>query len=221
MKRSLDLISATFVLTIGFPIIISLIILDFIILNFVFLLRGKGSYLKFLRNNTPLFRQMRAVSLAGKRIKILKIRTIIEMDVNNEEEKKKWGINNGRYSNKIPLFFKWMRKSGFDEILQFWNVLKGEMSLIGPRPLIINELKKISVKYPEMELRRKMLKSLPGITGYWQVFGEKENGIEDLLEKDEYYEKNKSFILDLKIIFRTIKILITASHSDAIIRYLE
>ncbi len=70
----------------------------------------------------------------------------------------------------------------------------------------------------EEHRRRETINALPGITGYWQIAGDREKGINNLIELDEYYEKNKSFLLDTKIIISTITVMITAAHSDAVIR---
>lgn len=101
-------------------------------------------------------------------------------------------------------FGKLMRKSYFDELPQLWNVLKGEMSFIGPRPERPEYVEKLKQKVPFYEMR---LLVSPGITGWAQTKMENDAAVEDAPEKmqyDLYYVKNRSFTLDLLIILRTI-----------------
>ena len=111
----------------------------------------------------------------------------------------------------------WLRKTGLDEITQLINVLKGEMSLVGPRPLTISDLEIMKKYEPEIHKRRQQLQSKPGITGYWQIFGDRNKGLENLLLLDEFYESKKSLLFDLKLIMSTIVLVMTAKHSDSII----
>ena len=91
------------------------------------------------------------------------------------------------------------------------------MTLVGPRPLTDADLCLMRCEDSSAYKRRSRINSKPGITGYWQVYGNREKGAEDLMDKDEYYEKNKSFALDMKIMIKTLIIMITASHSDSIV----
>lgn len=105
-------------------------------------------------------------------------------------------------------FGKLMRKTYFDELPQLWNVLKGEMSFIGPRPERPEYVEKLKQKVPFYEMR---LLVPPGITGWAQTKMENDAAVEDAPEKmqyDLYYIKNRSFALDLLIILRTIFILL-------------
>ena len=77
------------------------------------------------------------------------------------------------------------------------------MSLIGPRPLDIFDLKCLKEYFPKENDERKQLTSMPGILGLWQLFGKRSRGAEDLLYWDNYYEKEFSLLLDTKIIFET------------------
>ena len=149
---------------------------------------------------------------------MIKIRTIKGYDPIRESVNNSNGIL-FRYDLKkyVPPFCGWLRKSGLDEITQLINVLKGEMSLVGPRPLTIADLKIMKEYEPEIHKRREMLESKPGITGCWQIFGDRNKGLENLAVLDEYYEKEKSVLLDMKLLFSTIVLVMTAKHSDSII----
>ncbi len=202
MRKYTEKLLAALIILIGLPFIPIILFLDFIF---------TGQF--------PVILQERALSLDKKPIKILKIRTII----NSIEFKRQENISRNiffhkEYKNHIPGFCRWLRKSGVDEILQLLNVLKGEMSLAGPRPLLIRELKLMKEEYPDLYKRREKINSTPGITGYWQIYGDRDLGIGNLIESEEYYERNKSFKLDIRIILRTIIVMITATHSDAIIK---
>ena len=101
-------------------------------------------------------------------------------------------------------FGNFLRKTGLDELPQLFNVLKNDMSLIGPRPLLVEYLKRYSI----YEKRRHLVK--PGITGLSQVYPEM-NGIKfwkKSFKLDIYYVENVSFFLDIKIIFKTIELVI-------------
>ncbi len=201
IKRKIDIIISLAVIIFCFPFV-------GLILFFIFLLTG----------NNPLFLQARKISLDRKGFNIIKIRTIKNSKQFLELEK---GYNKiffkKEYEAYVPSFCKWLRKTGLDEILQVINVLKGEMSFVGPRPLLVSDLVIMQKTEPELYSRRSKIKSKPGITGYWQVFGERTKGISNLIELDEKYEKEKSILFDLKIISKTLFVFLTASHSDSII----
>ena len=100
---------------------------------------------------------------------------------------------------------KIIRKTSIDELPQLVNVLKGEMSVIGPRPIIKKELEKYG------NLKSVYLEVLPGLTGMWQAYGRNNLTFEQRIEMDVYYVKNRSLKLDLKILFATIVSVITGN----------
>lgn len=97
---------------------------------------------------------------------------------------------------------KFIRKTSIDELPQFINVLLGDMSLVGPRPPLMREVE----KYDEVALNRLLIK--PGCTGLWQISGRNEVGFRDMLDLDLDYIGHLSLKNDLKILFKTIKIII-------------
>jgi lipopolysaccharide/colanic/teichoic acid biosynthesis glycosyltransferase len=103
---------------------------------------------------------------------------------------------------RITKVGKFLRKTSLDEFPQFLNVLKGEMSLVGPRP----EMPFIVDKYKSWQRQR--LKVKPGLTGLWQIMGRKELPLHESLEYDFYYIKNQSLLLDLTILIKTIPIIL-------------
>ena len=101
-------------------------------------------------------------------------------------------------AERLTKFGKFLRSTSLDEIPELWNVLKGEMSLVGPRPLLVSYL----TKYNEYEKRRHEVR--PGITGWAQINGRNNTTWEERFKNDIYYVENISFKLDLKIIIKTI-----------------
>lgn len=99
---------------------------------------------------------------------------------------------------RITPIGKWIRKYSFDELPQLFNVLKGEMSLVGPRPPLIEEV----IQYRAIHLRRLVVK--PGITCFWQISGRSNIGFEDQVLLDLQYIHSQSFFTDLKILILTL-----------------
>jgi general glycosylation pathway protein len=122
--------------------------------------------------------------------------------------------------DRLTKFGKFLRSTSLDEIPEIWNVLKGEMSLVGPRPLLVEYLS----KYTKDEKRRHEVR--PGITGFAQVNGRNNTTWEERFKNDIYYVENISFLLDLKIIIKTIlKVIkksdINQSETETMKNFLE
>lgn len=153
-----------------------------------------------LGNKGPLFYTQERVGRNGETFKMLKFRTMLP----HKNKYSKWTAEN---DIRITPFGNFLRRSRVDEIPQFFNVLKGDMSLIGPRPerpFYVNELSK-SIPFYEM---RHIIR--PGLTG-WAQTNFKYGTIEDSLEKlqyDLYYIKHRSFFLDMTIMVKTISTVI-------------
>ena len=100
---------------------------------------------------------------------------------------------------RLGPFGRFMRSFSFDELPELWNVMQGDMSLVGPRPLLMRYLP----RYNAEQMRRHEVK--PGITGWAQIHGRNELSWEERFKQDVWYVDNRSLWLDLKIIFLTIK----------------
>jgi len=201
LKRIIDVSLSLTVIFICVPLVALILLL-------VFVLTGEN----------PVIFQRRKISLDSIGFTIIKIRTLKSSKLSDESEKLSGKIFfKSGYENCVPYFCRWLRKTGLDEILQVINVLKGEMSFVGPRPLLKNDLQLIQKIEPEFYFRRTKINSKPGITGCWQVYGDRLKGTANLVELDEMYENQKSILLDFKIIIRTLFVLLTAAHSDSII----
>ena len=137
-----------------------------------------------------LFRQTRP-GLDGTPFEMIKFRTMkdaIDSDGNPLPD-----------SERLTDFGKALRNSSLDELPELWNVVKGEMSLVGPRPLLMEYMP----LYSKAQLRRHDVR--PGITGYAQVNGRNAIGWDKKFELDTWYVDNQSLWLDIKILFKTVK----------------
>ena len=103
---------------------------------------------------------------------------------------------------RITPIGKFLRKSSLDEIPQFINVLKGEMSIVGPRPIVKKEVLKYGKSF------KKAFSLRPGITGLWQVSGRNNLSYKKRIELDLIYAKDVSLVMDLRIIIRTIGVIL-------------
>lgn len=140
--------------------------------------------IQFIKLGRPIFFRQTRAGLNGAAFDILKFRTMRTGAGSDEERLTSWG--------------QFLRKTSIDELPELWNVLKGEMSLVGPRPLPTLYLERYS---PEQARRHDVR---PGITGWAQVNGR--NGLtwQRQFELDLWYVENRSFLLDLKILGLTI-----------------
>jgi len=172
-----------------------------------------------LREN-PIFLQCRGLTLSKNRFRIIKFRTIKCSQLNNNSKivNSKCLFLLPRLTFNISPFAHWMRKSGFDELPQIYNVLAGQMSMVGPRPLTIQDLETMKNEFPSHYKIRDEIKVKPGITGVWQLAGDKNQGADNIIGLDLFYVENQSFLLDLKIIGTTIPFVLHARNSDAILR---
>jgi len=99
---------------------------------------------------------------------------------------------------RVTRFGKWLRRTSLDEMPQFWNVLTGNMSLVGPRPPLHYEVE----QYKSWHYRR-ILEAKPGITGLWQVTGRNRTSFDDMVRLDLRYARSRSLLTDLRILLAT------------------
>jgi exopolysaccharide production protein ExoY len=192
-KRIIDIVGASIglVLTIPFFLFISL------------------AYL-YGENKGPIFFKQLRIGKNGKLFYMYKFRSMI---VNAEkilkEDKilyKKYISNNYKLEPhedpRITKLGRFLRKTSLDELPQLFNVLIGNMSLTGPRPVVQEELKEYKTHLNEF------LSVKPGVTGYWQVCGRSEVGYPERVNLELYYVYNQSIIFDIKILIQTISIVL-------------
>ncbi len=200
LKRGIDIILSFFLLALFSPLLLILTIVIF-----------------FQTRVNPIYVQKRGLTHKKHSFNIYKLRTLYP-NTKNENTAIHNILIQSNYANSVIPIGSFLRRTGLDEIPQLINVLLGNMSLIGPRPLSFHDLDIMKDETPELYKRREMLNIIPGISGYWQIFGDREKGIENLIEHDEYYFKNRSFMLDMFLMMMTLPLMIFARHTDAIIR---
>ena len=140
--------------------------------------------LQVMQLGHPIFFRQTRAGRDGRAFKILKFRSMRKGQGSDEERLSAWG--------------QFLRSTSIDELPELWNVLKGEMSLVGPRPLPTIYLERYS---PEQARRHEVL---PGITGWAQVNGRNDLSWKEQFELDLWYVENRSFLLDLKILCLTV-----------------
>ena len=181
LKRLLDLSVAVVGLLVSFPLL-------FIALVFIVLESGFPSF----------FKQQRTGFL-GRPYTLFKLRT---MKVDAEKSGAKWAVEGDRRVTRVGSF---LRKWRIDEIPQFWNVLKGDMSVVGPRPERPEFQEELNKEIPHWNCRH-LVK--PGLTGWAQIrfrYASDSESSEEKLAYDLYYIKNASIILDIQIILSTLR----------------
>ena len=172
MKRFFDML----LIILGLPLIFPLFILIALLVR--------------LDLGSPIILKQFRPGLNGKLFQLIKFRTM----TNSKDE-------NGNLltdEERLTKFGKFLRSISLDELPELWNVLNGNMSLVGPRPLLADYLP----LYTEQQARRHKVK--PGITGWAQINGRNSISWEDKFDYDLWYVDNKSFWLDIKIILLTI-----------------
>ena len=157
-----------------------------------------------LEDGGPVFFAQRRVGRYGRECKMFKIRS---MCLNAEQRLKDLLARNQHQDGvtfkikddpRITRVGRWLRKFSFDELPQFYNVLTGNMSLVGPRPPVPGEVQKYSLAH------RRRLAIKPGITCLWQISGRAEIDFSGQVQLDVDYIENMSFWMDLKILARTV-----------------
>ena len=160
-----------------------------------------------------IFYTQKRIGKDGKFIYIYKFRSMVSNAdevlkelLKNPKYKKEWDKNQKlEHDPRITKIGKIIRKTSLDEVPQFINVFKGDMSLIGPRPLVVGELDAQNGNYEIQE------KVKPGIPGWWACNGRRATTYEQRLKLEYYYAENASLSLDIKCIFKTIKAVLSKS----------
>ena len=157
-----------------------------------------------LESKGKVFFKHTRIGKDGKVIKIYKFRTMVE---NAEDlikrftpEQMKESKENYKLTNdpRITKIGKFLRKTSLDELPQLFNILKGDLSLIGPRPVVEDELKKYGTN------TNKFLSVTPGLTGFWAANGRSCTSYEQRMQMELFYIDNFSFKMDVKVFFKTI-----------------
>ena len=162
------------------------------------------------------FKQKRASFKNGKTFNFYKFRSMV---LNADELKETLFCHNEsdgalfkmRDDPRITKVGKFIRKFSIDELPQIINVLKGDMSIVGPRPLPVRDFEKVEESPEFWELMKVRERTKPGITGLWQVSGRSGIGFKEMMWLDIYYAENRSLLFDLEILFATIPVVLLGS----------
>ncbi|MBN2708166.1 MAG: sugar transferase [Calditrichaceae bacterium] len=169
--------------------------------------------IKLTSRGPVFFRQYRSLYKNGPVIRIYKFRTMYDNADSKKNELLESNITNGalfkiKNDPRITPIGKILRKYSLDELPQFINVLKGEMSLVGPRPLPVEDYDMIKNEKMNHDWYKKRGLLKPGITGLWQVSGRSNISFEEMCLLDLYYIENQSLLFDIEIMFDTIPAMI-------------
>ena len=168
----------------------------------------------FIESGYPIFYQQQRTAIKGGKIfYCYKFRSMsrnadfINLSVENTIDED-FIFNKPKDDNRVTSIGKFIRKFSIDELPQLINVIKGDMSLVGPRPIAINDWKKI--KYPEefWSTIKHRMDVKPGMTGLWQVNGRNETTFDEMIMLDLYYAENHSLLFDLELLYRTIPVVL-------------
>lgn len=194
-KRVIDLIGSILGLVVLFPFFIVLAIL-----------------MKIEEPKGPIFFSQTRVGLNGKKFKMYKIRSMVvnaeelleDLLEQNEIEGAMFKMKDDPRITKVG---KFIRKTSIDELPQLLNVVKGDMSLVGPRPPLVREVE----EYTDYDKQRLLIK--PGCTGLWQVSGRNALSFEEMVELDLKYIQNLSLLNDFMIGVKTIKVVVKSDDA--------
>ena len=177
-----------------------------------FLLLISGAIL--LTEGGPVFFRHQRIGHNGKSFGCLKFRTmavdaearlqrILESDPAARAE---WEATQKLENDpRITCLGAFLRKTSLDELPQFWNVVRGEMSVVGPRPIVADEARRYG------DHLEHYLSLRPGVTGLWQVMGRSSTTYDDRVRMDVHYARYRSFLMDLWIILRTIRVMLNGN----------
>jgi lipopolysaccharide/colanic/teichoic acid biosynthesis glycosyltransferase len=183
MNRPLDVVGASLGLALASPF-----------------LAGGALAIKLVEGGPVLYRQPR-VGRDGVEFELFKLRTMV---AGAERQGAGWAVNRG--DPRITRVGRVLRRLSLDELPQLWNVVRGDMSLIGPRPTLAYQVEQYTPR------QRKRLDVKPGITGWAQIHGRASLPWEDRIELDVWYVENRSPAVDLKILLRTPRALLGGTY---------
>ena len=200
MKRFIDFIFSLLLIILLFPL--------FLIIGILIKLNSEGSFIYIQRrigkDNVP-FSCYKFRTMKSEANYILKNLLIQNPHYKNEFEKTRKLINDPR----ITKIGKFLRFTSLDELPQIFNVLKGDMSFIGPRPIVKSEIKKYGENF------KKAFSIKPGISGLWQVSGRNKLTYRERVKLDIFYARNINLLLDFKIFVKTLIVILIPFNKGA------
>jgi Undecaprenyl-phosphate galactose phosphotransferase WbaP len=193
-KRAMD---------VAFSIALILVLLPFL---------ASISLLVVLDSGFPVFYSQDRLGRGGHTFRIWKFRTMVHDSAQVLEEylassPDVWGewaqSHKLRNDPRITRIGRWLRKTSLDELPQLWNVIRGDMSLVGPRPIVTSEVAKYDKHFAIY------VKTSPGMTGLWQVSGRNHTTYEERVALDAYYIRNWSVWMDIYLLAKTLAVVLT------------
>jgi lipopolysaccharide/colanic/teichoic acid biosynthesis glycosyltransferase len=156
-----------------------------------------------LDSRGPVFFGQQRVGRHGQRFRMLKFRTMVPeaeamKDSLRDRNEAQEGLFKIARDPRVTRVGRLLRASALDELPQLWNIVRGEMSLVGPRPLVIDEDQRIEGWH------RRRLELMPGMTGPWQILGPSRVPLKEMVAIDYLYVANWSLWTDIKILLRTV-----------------
>ena len=200
LKRFMDFIFSFLLIILLFPL--------FLIIGILIKLNSKGSIIyiqKRIGKHNTSFSCYKFRTMKPKAKYILKELLVQNKDIKNEFENTRKLVNDPR----ITEIGKLLRFTSLDELPQIFNVLKGDMSFIGPRPIVRSEIKKYGKDF------KKAFSIKPGISGLWQVSGRNNLSYSKRVDLDIFYAKHINFFLDLKIFIKTLIVILIPFNRGA------
>lgn len=170
----------------------------------------------FLSSPGPIFYAQRRVGLFGKSISVWKFRSmcanadavLADYLARDSNAKREWERSHKLKNDpRVTRFGRFIRKTSLDELPQFWNVLRGDMSLVGPRPVTLVEKERYGPYWPAYCSVR------PGISGLWQVSGRSRLSYERRVQLDAHYVRNWGAWMDFMILVKTIRVVLVGDGS--------
>ncbi len=207
IKRTIDILASIFLIILFSPIMLITALAIMVTSPGPVLVEKSNDHMKRLGQDGKLFRLLKFRSMMVKADKLERtdprFRSVYI-------EKHTRGNYKPFHDPRITTIGKFIRKHSIDEMPQLFNVLRGEMSLVGPRAYLPDELEEQQKKFPGTDKYvKEMLKAKPGITGYWQVTGRSQVNFDKRIEMDAFYANKKSILLDILIMLKTPLVMIT------------
>jgi lipopolysaccharide/colanic/teichoic acid biosynthesis glycosyltransferase len=192
-KRAFDIVGASLAILFLSPLIVTIIACT------------------YLSGGSPLFRHRR-VGRGGVFFDCVKFRTmvtdadcVLQNLLNSDRQVKEEWLRDHKLRDdpRVTQFGRFLRRTSLDELPQLWNVLRGDMSLVGPRPVVPDELRRYGRKVTTL------LSARPGITGLWQISGRNNTDYRRRVALDVCYVRSRSVILDVYILVKTLRVVFT------------
>jgi len=206
VKRTMDIALSLILIVLFSPIMLATVIIILFTSPGPTLVEKTNIHMKRIGKDGKIFRiyKFRSMFVGGDQL--------LKNDPKFKDLYHEWMHSNFKLHKdpRVTKFGKFIRKYSIDEMPQLFNVLRGDMSLVGPRPYHVDEIIEQQKRYPGTEKFVKETQTVkPGITGYWQVSGRSNINFDKRIEMDAYYARRKSLVMDLMIILKTPFVMVT------------